>query len=107
MCIRDRLEAMEEGQVTVDGVTHALPRPFIVIATQNPAGASGTQLLPDSQLDRFMVKLSLGYPEPQDELRMLRRKQKGNPCLLYTSRTGQAGGGGRAGRSGRYHKAPA
>ena len=49
------------------------------IATQNPAGASGTQLLPDSQLDRFMVKLSLGYPEPQDELRMLRRKQKGNP----------------------------
>lgn len=73
------LEAMEEGQVTVDGVTHALPRPFIVIATQNPAGASGTQLLPDSQLDRFMVKLSLGYPEPQDELRMLRRKQKGNP----------------------------
>ena len=73
------LEAMEEGQVTVDGVTHALLRPFIVIATQNPAGASGTQLLPDSQLDRFMVKLSLGYPEPQDELRMLRRKQKGNP----------------------------
>ena len=73
------LEAMEEGQVTVDGVTHALPRPFIVIATQNPAGASGTQLLPDSQMDRFMVKLSLGYPEPQDELRMLRRKQKGNP----------------------------
>ena len=63
----------------LDGVTHALPRPFIVIATQNPAGASGTQLLPDSQLDRFMVKLSLGYPEPQDELRMLRRKQKGNP----------------------------
>ena len=49
------LEAMEEGQVTVDGVTHALPRPFIVIATQNPAGASGTQLLPDSQMDRFMV----------------------------------------------------
>lgn len=75
------LEAMEEGQVTVDGVTHALPRPFIVIATQNPAGASGTQLLPDSQLDRFMVKLSLGYPEPQDELRMLRRKQKGNPWM--------------------------
>lgn len=75
------LEAMEEGQVTVDGVTHALPRPFIVIATQNPAGASGTQLLPDSQMDRFMVKLSLGYPEPQDELRMLRRKQKGNPWM--------------------------
>ena len=73
------LEAMEEGQVTVDGVSHPVPQPFLVIATQNPAGASGTQLLPDSQLDRFMVKLSLGYPEPQDELRMLRRKQKGNP----------------------------
>lgn len=73
------LEAMEEGQVTVDGVTHALPQPFAVIATQNPAGASGTQLLPDSQLDRFMVRLSIGYPDAQDELRMLRRKQKGNP----------------------------
>lgn len=73
------LEAMEEGQVTVDGVTHALPRPFIVIATQNPAGASGTQLLPDSQLDRFMVKLSLGYPEPQESCACCARKQKGNP----------------------------
>lgn len=73
------LEAMEEGAVTVDGQTHPIPKPFIVIATQNPTGSSGTQLLPDSQLDRFMVKLSLGYPEPQDELRMLRRKQKGNP----------------------------
>ena len=54
------LEAMEEKQVTVDGVTHAVPRPFVVIATQNPTGASGTQLLPDSQMDRFMVRLSLG-----------------------------------------------
>ena len=58
------LEAMEEGQVTVDGVSHPLPQPFVVIATQNPTGAAGTQLLPDSQMDRFMVRLSLGYPAP-------------------------------------------
>ena len=72
------LEAMEEGNVTVDGITHPVPDPFIVIATQNPVGASGTQLLPDSQLDRFMVKLSLGYPRHADELELLTRKQKGN-----------------------------
>ena len=73
------LEAMEEGQITVDGATHAIPDPFLVIATQNPVGASGTQLLPDSQLDRFMLRLSIGYPSPRDELELLRRKQKGNP----------------------------
>lgn len=69
------LEAMEEGQVTVDGVTHAVPQPFVVIATQNPVGASGTQLLPDSQMDRFMVRLSIGYPRAEDEREMLRRRQ--------------------------------
>ncbi len=68
------LEAMEEGAVTVDGQTHPIPKPFIVIATQNPTGSSGTQLLPDSQLDRFMVRFSLGYPAPQEELELLRRK---------------------------------
>ncbi len=73
------LEAMEEGNVTVDGVTHPVPDPFVVIATQNPVGASGTQLLPDSQLDRFMVRLSLGYPRPSDEMELLNRKQLGNP----------------------------
>ena len=73
------LEAMEEGQVTVDGVSHPVPRPFLVIATQNPAGASGTQPLPDSQMDRFMVRLSMGYPAPADELAMVRRRQEGNP----------------------------
>ena len=52
------LEAMEEGQVTVDGVSHPIPQPFIVFATQNPTGAAGTQLLPDSQMDRFTVRLS-------------------------------------------------
>ena len=73
------LEAMEEGQVTVDGMSHPVPRPFIVIATQNPAGAAGTQLLPDSQMDRFMVRLSIGYPAPEAEKEMLRRRQGGNP----------------------------
>jgi MoxR-like ATPase len=73
------LEAMEEGNVTVDGVTHPMPDPFVVIATQNPVGASGTQLLPDSQLDRFMVRLTLGYPRPTDEMELLTRKQRGNP----------------------------
>ncbi len=57
------LEVMEEGNVTVDGVTRALPEPFTVIATENPLGSSGTQMLPESQLDRFMVCLSMGYPE--------------------------------------------
>jgi len=69
------LEAMEEGQVTVDGVSHVIPQPFIVIATQNPVGAAGTQLLPDSQMDRFMVRLSLGYPSHEDEMSLLKRKQ--------------------------------
>lgn len=67
------LEAMEEGQVTVDGEVHAVPQPFLVIATQNPAGASGTQLLPDSQMDRFMMRLSIGYPSAEDELALVRR----------------------------------
>ncbi len=73
------LEAMEERTVTVDGVSHPVPDPFVVIATQNPVGASGTQLLPDSQMDRFMVRLSLGDPKPSDEKEMLSRKQQGNP----------------------------
>lgn len=73
------LEAMEEGQVTVDGVSHSLPRPFVVIATQNPTGAAGTQLLPDSQMDRFMVRLSLGYPAPKDEIAMVLNRQERNP----------------------------
>ena len=73
------LEAMEEGQVTVDGESHVLPRPFIVIATQNPVGAAGTQLLPDSQMDRFLIRLSLGYPDPKDEVTMVMNRQEGNP----------------------------
>ena len=73
------LEAMEEGQVTVDGVTRPLPDPFIVIATQNPTGAAGTQLLPDSQMDRFTVRLSLGYPSPKDEMAMVLNRQGQDP----------------------------
>ena len=73
------LEAMEEGQVTVDGISHRLPQPFTVIATQNPAGAAGTQLLPDSQIDRFMIRLSLGYPSPKDEILMVRQRQGVDP----------------------------
>ncbi len=66
------LEVMEEGKVTVDGVTRELPNPFVVIATQNPNGSVGTHNLPESQLDRFMVKLSMGYPDVADEVEILR-----------------------------------
>ena len=68
------LQVMEEGCVTVDGVTRDVPAPFIVIATQNPAGSTGTQLLPESQLDRFMVCLSIGYPSLEDEIAIAKGK---------------------------------
>ena len=73
------LQAMEEGEVTVDGHTYPVPQPFIVIATQNPTGAKGTQMLPDSQMDRFMLRLSLGYPSHEDEIEMIKRRQSGVP----------------------------
>jgi MoxR-like ATPase len=76
---------MEEGQVTVDGISHPLPKPFVVIATQNPTGAAGTQLLPDSQMDRFTVRLSLGYPSPKDEIAMVLNRQEGNPLHKLTA----------------------
>ena len=66
------LEVMEEGRVTVDGVTHNLPAPFFVIATQNPLGSAGTQKLPESQLDRFMVRLTMGYPDLKSEVLILK-----------------------------------
>ncbi len=68
------LEVMEEGRVTVDSITHQIPKPFIVIATQNPIGSVGTQKLPESQLDRFMVKLSMGYPDKESEILVLKGK---------------------------------
>ena len=67
------LEAMSESQVTLDGVTRPLPTPFFVIATQNPSNQSGTYPLPESQLDRFLMKLSLGYPDPAAERALLER----------------------------------
>ena len=68
------LEVMEEGKVTIDGETKPVPNPFIVMATQNPKGSSGTQLLPESQLDRFMICISMGYPELMDEVAILKGK---------------------------------
>ena len=62
------LEVMEEGCVTVDGVSHPVPEPFLVMATENPKGSAGTQLLPESQLDRFMIRMSMGYPDFSSEL---------------------------------------
>ncbi|MCI5884020.1 MAG: MoxR family ATPase [Eubacterium sp.] len=66
------LEAMEEEKVTVDGITHLLPTPFTVIATENPVGSAGTQMLPESQLDRFMICLSMGYPAHSDAVEILK-----------------------------------
>ena len=73
------LEAMEERRVTVDGVTRPLPTPFICIATQNPLGTTGTQALPSSQLDRFMVRLSIGYPSAEDQIKILKARRYSNP----------------------------
>ncbi len=73
------LEAMEERQVTVDGVTRPTPDPFLVIATQNPIEYEGTFPLPEAQLDRFMLRVNLGYPSPQDEIRIMERQQLAHP----------------------------
>jgi MoxR-like ATPase len=73
------LEAMEERQITIDGVTHALPTPFVVLATQNPIEYEGTFALPESQLDRFMLRLRLGYPHRDDELEVLERQRLAHP----------------------------
>src|SRR5687767_6230737 len=73
------LEAMEEGQITVDGVTHMLPQPFVVLATENPIEYEGTFPLPEAQLDRFLVRLSLGYPGRNSEIDILNRQQFAHP----------------------------
>jgi MoxR-like ATPase len=73
------LEAMSEGQVSVDGQTLPLPRPFLVIATQNPFEFEGTYALPESQLDRFLIRLSMGYPGREDERRVLTTHRQGEP----------------------------
>ncbi len=73
------LEAMEEGSVTVDGVTRPLPVPFCVLATQNPVGSAGTQNLPNSQLDRFLLKLQMGYPDMASQVDILKERRTGDP----------------------------
>ena len=73
------LEVMEEGGMTVDGVTHRTPDPFVCIATQNPLGSAGTQKLPDSQLDRFMARLSMGYPDLASQVDIVKQRQLTDP----------------------------
>ena len=73
------LELMEEKSITVDGNTYKLPEPYTVIATQNPIGSAGTHNLPDSQLDRFMIKLSMGYPDFEGEVAILKAKYNSMP----------------------------
>lgn len=75
------LEVMEEHTVTVDGETHVLPSPFLCIATQNPLGSAGTQPLPESQLDRFMVSLSIGYPSTESQMQIIKAQRYQNPLL--------------------------
>ena len=85
------LEAMQEQQVTVDGVTHPLPQPFLVLATQNPVELEGTFPLPEAQLDRFMIKLTLGYVELEEEARVLRNLNRRHPIeTLEPAVEGQA-----------------
>lgn len=79
------LEIMEEGSVTVDGVTYEMPKPYTVIATQNPVGSIGTQLLPESQLDRFLIRLSMGYPDKKSEMKILKDRKADNPLNLVTA----------------------
>ena len=73
------LEAMEEKRVTVDGKSYDLPKPFIVLATQNPVGSAGTQMLPSAQLDRFMIKISMGYPDFESQVNILHDRHTENP----------------------------
>lgn len=72
------LEVMEEGTVTVDKVTRKVPNPFVVIATENPSGSAGTQMLPESQLDRFFISLTIGYPEVEHEIEIIKGNQEGS-----------------------------
>ncbi|MBI5516703.1 MAG: MoxR family ATPase [Deltaproteobacteria bacterium] len=82
------LEAMNEDQVTIDGVSHPLPRPFFVLATQNPVDYQGTYPLPEAQLDRFLLRVGVGYPPPDAELAMLYARQRSNPLDAIEAITG-------------------
>ena len=102
------LEVMEEGKVTVDNETHPVPQPFVVIATENPTGSSGTQMLPESQLDRFMISLSMGYPDHENLVELLRDRQTTNPLEkansgYYQRRSCYASGSGTKSIYGRFH----
>ncbi len=79
------LEAMEERQVTVDGDTYPLEQPFLVIATQNNVGSAGTQMLPYAQMDRFLVRLSMGYPDHDAQMQLLRQRQNADPLAQLSS----------------------
>ena len=85
------LEAIEERRVTVDGVTRALPMPFVVLATQNPVGSAGTQRLPESQLDRFLIRISLGYPDVNSQAMLMKERHHDDPmdaCRAVTDAQG-------------------
>jgi MoxR-like ATPase len=81
------LESMEEAKVTVDGTTYAIPDPFFVIATQNPTGFVGTYPLPEAQLDRFTVKISIGYPTAEEEINIIRARKYENPLDKVSAQT--------------------
>lgn len=84
------LEVMEEGKVTIDGTSQPVPDPFIVIATQNPFGSAGTQLLPESQVDRFMICMNMGYPDMKYEIEIVKGKARGPQMTqVYSVMDGQ------------------
>lgn len=85
------LEVMEERQVTVDGVTHEVPNPFTVIATQNPVGSAGTTLLPSAQLDRFLIRINIGYPDTKSQIELLKERHLSNPIDTLAPVTDQQG----------------
>jgi MoxR-like ATPase len=93
------LEAMQEQQVTVDGVTRPLPRPFLVLATQNPIEYEGTFPLPEAQLDRFLMRLSMGYPAPRDERQILMNLRRQHPITTLQPVLGPGADGGETGLS--------
>ena len=88
------LEAMEERRVTVDGRTHPLPQPFFVLATQNPVGSAGTQLLPPAQLDRFLLCLSMGYPDRESQVELMKERHHADPLAQVRPVTDAAALGG-------------
>lgn len=85
------LEVMQEGKITVDGKVHYVPKPFVVMGTQNPIGTAGTQMLPEAQLDRFMIQISMGYPDRQAQIDILKDRSKEDPMNKVEQVTDAAG----------------